>query len=402
MAARQQQQRVVRESNQEGRRGYRLAGKNLFLTWPQNDATKEHVLEQLLEMFGDKVEFAIVAKERHQDGEPHLHAVLALKRRVDWVVRVGHRLDQVTGKRGNYQAARSLLDVVKYVSKDGDFIEHGVDVATFLEAAKSKKNTKTAVVAKGLMDGMTVADLNEQYPGFVMMNLQKILTYQAHLISWSQTPARTWEPLTVTTDMSDPLLRLAGWLNANLGVERQLRQKQLLLSSEPGMGKTWLIEKQIAECFKVFKHPAGKWFDGFDTSIHDVMVFDEFVCGVQASLMNKVVDGSVQLLEVKGGTIHKIRNIPVIVLTNLTVDEMYIQARPAVRRAFLDRFEYIRLNDDEKVWHAFGIQDWGEEGPEDELSQPSDEDTTPLVQREEALADFFGSMWPSSPDNGTY
>jgi hypothetical protein len=352
LTARQQQQAVERESNLRNGRGYRLSGKNLFFTWPQNDISKEVVMDRLLALFGDKVVFVIVCEEKHQSGEPHLHAVVSLTKRVDWTIRAGHRLDQVANGRGNYQAVRSLIKTVQYVTKEGVFVAHGVDVPSYLEAAKTKKNTTQTIMAKRLMDGLSIQDLNLMEPGFVMMNLPKLQAYQAQLSSWGQAPTLNWTPLTVQNGWSDGLKRLAVWLNDNLGVHRELRQKQLLLSSEPGMGKTWLVE-HLSKYFRVFKHAGSKWFDGFDTNLHDIMVFDEFVGGVQASVMNKVVDGSVQQLEVKGAVVPKHRNIPVFVLTNMLDIELYPTCNTSVRAAFMDRFEYIRLEPGENPWLLF-------------------------------------------------
>jgi hypothetical protein len=199
-----------------------------------------------------------------------------------------------------------------------------------------------------VMDGRSLQDINQEDPGFVMMNLAKIQSYAVQVQAWKQQPTKTWASLASSTTLSPGLNALVVWLNNNLGQERPLRKKQLLLSSPPGVGKTWLTEK-LGEYFRIYKHPGGKWFDGFDPS-HDIIVFDEFVSQVPCSLMNRVVDGQHTLLEIKGGTVPKSKNVPVMVLTNLHPFQIYPNVSDRVREAFFSRFEHVELAEDDNPW----------------------------------------------------
>jgi hypothetical protein len=59
----------------------RLFGVNYFLTWPQNDTSKEALYKNVEKMFGDLYKFMIVGREMHKDGNPHLHAVIVMKKK---------------------------------------------------------------------------------------------------------------------------------------------------------------------------------------------------------------------------------------------------------------------------------------------------------------------------------
>jgi len=340
-------------NNNDARRRFRLQGKNFILTWPQCNETKEAVLGRVVEHYGEALDFAVVSHENHQDGSPHLHAVLSFKDKRTFSG--AHCFDSMANSHGNYQTARQLRQSVKYVVKDGDFIAHGVDVAEYLTAAEKGQSTKATVMALKMAEGADLPALNELDPGYVLMNLKKLKEYHSHLHLWKLKPPKTW--IGMTTDvsaLSPALVKLVGWLNKNLGRPRRMRQKQLLLSSPPGMGKTTLKES-LRQFFVIYDHGDGKWFCEFDPQKHDIICFEEFR-GLPLTMMNKVLDGSTVRLETKGGTVVKTseRNLPVLILTNLVKDEMFTgpETKSASRDAFFDRVEYIRLEEGDEAWRV--------------------------------------------------
>jgi len=364
-------------NNNDARKLLRLQGKNFFVTWPKCNATKEDVLARAQEFFADNLEFAVVSKEDHADGTPHLHALFALKKRKDY--RNAASFDVMANSHGNYQVARSQRDSVKYVTKHGDFTAVGVDVEAYLEAAKKKTSTKMTIAAKMTMEGSTLLDLNDWDPGFVMMHLKKLKDYQTQTAVWRDTPTQAWNGLRVTPLSLPPaLVRVAAWLDKNMGRPRTLRQKQLLLSSPPGMGKTTLVET-LRRYFKVYDQMGDKWFDGFDPLEHQLIVFDEFCGGIPLSIINKVLDGQRCTLQTKGGSLQKTRNIPVIILTNFLKEELYIgeKVSHAVREAFLDRCSYVRLEKGAEAWRLLPCFATEMVVVDDEFSSEEEEDEPP-------------------------
>lgn len=355
-------------------REFRLQGKNLFLTWPQNATPKETVLQNIREEFGENLEFAVVAAEAHADGNPHLHAVVSLRRRVR--KRGAACLNHLAGdQQGNYQAARSLIKTVQYVAKAGDFTAHGVDVGNYLEAAKKKRSTKAGIVATALMSGTTLKELSEMDPGFVLMHLQKLKAFQNQLACWKEVRQTTpWVPLTMATDTPLALEMIAGWLNTNMpeDAERTLRQPQLIVSSPGGLGKTWMVDVKLAAHRRLYKHPGGKWFDGFDDNFHELIIFDEFNNNIPTTVMNKIADGSSVMVEIKGGVVSKNKNLPVIVLTNLAQHQVYPNQHDAIRQAFFSRFLWVELEPGEELWKLWRP----EEGEETEEVDDDDSEET--------------------------
>lgn len=357
---------------------FRIQAKSIFLTYPQCTRSKEEVHQLIWEHYGSQLEFSIVAREMHKSGDPHLHAVLAFKEKQTFCGEAC--FDFLANMHGNYQAARNLRQVVRYVTKSGDFIERGVSVSDFLEAATAKKSTKATIMALKIREGATMRQLDELDPGFVLTKKKYIESYVSMVEVWREKPVEPWTPIALRElrDVlvaqgvpSTDLLRLAGWLNKNLGMPRKLRQKQLLLSSPPGFGKTTMKE-MLRVHFSVYDHMGGTWFDGFDPATHDIIVFEEFH-GLPLSMMNRVLDGQHCLLEVKGSSVRKTKNIPVIILTNLEEHELFVgeKVRQAVREAFFQRVEYIRLDAGEEVWRIprFSADDEYEDSEVDELEE---------------------------------
>ena len=100
---------------------FRLNGKQFFFTYPQCDTSKEQVMAAIKRIFGGELNWAVVARENHQDGTPHIHAVIVLKSKFS--TRDTRFFDCIAGKHGNYQACRSLNKTLEYVMKDGDYAD---------------------------------------------------------------------------------------------------------------------------------------------------------------------------------------------------------------------------------------------------------------------------------------
>lgn len=127
--------------NAVGTGAFRLSAKALLLTYPQCGLAKEAAMELLREKFPpENIIFMIVAQEFHEDGHPHLHALILLRTRCN--IRNCRYLDLVEGEmvfHGNYQATRNLRNAIAYVTKDGDVCEHGEIPEHLLDTKKSKR-----------------------------------------------------------------------------------------------------------------------------------------------------------------------------------------------------------------------------------------------------------------------
>lgn len=94
----------------------RIQAKGWYLTYPKCSVTPQACLELLREKH-TIVEY-VISHELHQDGTDHLHAFLKLEKKVTF----NKSLFDLPEHHGNYQVAKSFKCVIKYITKDGDYI----------------------------------------------------------------------------------------------------------------------------------------------------------------------------------------------------------------------------------------------------------------------------------------
>lgn len=260
---------------------FRLQAKNLFLTWPKNTCTKEALLTRIQEDFDQNLDWAIVAEEVHKDGSPHLHAVIALHKKTYFKGNAGiKRLDSLTGKHGNYQAARKLGNTVQYVTKDGVYVSANVDVPEYLNSVTNKQSTKSDRMIKMLQDGKTFDDLVAEEPGFTMMNKRKLEEAEAYFVvkrmkaSLKEWPKEGLDLEAFTGNAED--ITIAHWLNENMLTTRILKAAQLYITGGVNLGKTTFL-MNLAKYFRIYYIPFNEdfWCD-YNDNDYDLAVLDEF------------------------------------------------------------------------------------------------------------------------------
>lgn len=125
--------------------------KNVFLTWPHNDTAKEIIIHSILEhdRLKGHIEYVVVCEETHEDGEPHIHALVILDNRF----RVNNKVwDEIGGKHGDYKAARDIAASITYVKKDGNWCDQGQEP---LFEHNDKKDSKTQRIFDAFQKGVT-------------------------------------------------------------------------------------------------------------------------------------------------------------------------------------------------------------------------------------------------------
>ncbi len=156
--------------------GRQVKGLTWFLTYPQCPVSKEQVMDVLWAFRPCK--WAVVAEEKHADGSPHLHVVVRFITQL--VTRDCNWADGLTyGFHGNYQTARSMRDVLRYVVKDGDFTAKGIDPTKYLkDVAGPRAGHLWDTSAVSLARGETLESINHEEPGWVARNLRKLIEYR--------------------------------------------------------------------------------------------------------------------------------------------------------------------------------------------------------------------------------
>lgn len=98
---------------------FRLRAKRFLLTYPQCNLSKEDLLNGIQQQCPGLVFDYYIARERHEDGNPHLHAYLRFQCQFE---SRDQRCFDVQHFHPNIQVARSEKKSIAYVKKDGEYI----------------------------------------------------------------------------------------------------------------------------------------------------------------------------------------------------------------------------------------------------------------------------------------
>lgn len=103
---------------------FRVDAKSVFLTYPLCTMTKEETLACYTDVLMLPIVEYTICEEKHESGDPHIHAWLKFEKRVNAHHAGYYDLTDSQGKvwHGNYAAARSDVKCRKYCEKEGNWI----------------------------------------------------------------------------------------------------------------------------------------------------------------------------------------------------------------------------------------------------------------------------------------
>lgn len=108
------------QASKKENKGFRLDSTGFFLTYPQCPLDKETVRDALQAL--GTISKGVIARELHKDSGAHIHAYVKYDKKK--TVRHSNYFD-IGEYHPNTQTAKSSIAVMKYIKKDGDFIEMG-------------------------------------------------------------------------------------------------------------------------------------------------------------------------------------------------------------------------------------------------------------------------------------
>lgn len=271
------------------------------------------------------VKFAMISQERHKDQNLHLHVILSYQRELNI------RGDQAKtffdclcpGHHANIQNVKSLKDAVEYLKKEDP---NPMTMGSLPGVTKSDSNrpSKSDQIALRVADGEKFQTVFEDFPGFCLMNKSKIdsLTNYFKMSKMTKAPSSPWTVIGYDGH-SGQTLEIAQWCNLNIHKERAFKQKQLYIYGPPDHLKT-SFTMWIGQRLRVYWVSHDDYFDGYDDDSYDLVVFDEFFAKDRdQNRVNNFLDGSPANLVVRYGNVLKTKNLPVIILSNLTLDQQF-------------------------------------------------------------------------------
>lgn len=317
---------------------FRMEAKNFFLTFPQVSTSREAALTALQEHFSSSLKGAVIAQEKHADGDTHLHILVFLNHKLR--TRSPTYFDFICMKHGNYQTMRDPQKSLRYVSKeDQQLLSYGIVPTAKSPSGESKSNTVAAMI----QSGSSLIQVAQALPGYFLLNQEKIRKFQSFCIETkSNELAQSLNGPIPTTDINPEQEVIVDWLNTNLFSPRKFKQSQLWIYGPANVGKTSLING-LSRYFKIYHIPNGEdFYDFFDNDVYDLAVIDEFRGSDKPmTWLNQWLQGSKFTLRRKGAQYIKTQNIPTIVLSNYSPSECYSKVPPHVLSTLLSRLDIL-------------------------------------------------------------
>lgn len=333
-------------------RSFRISSKNLFLTYPQCSVSKDAVLTHLLATLDRwDPQVMIVAQEHHAEEGLHLHCFVQLKKKC--TIRNPLRLDLPADLsddltepiHGNYQAARVISRVVLYCTKEDEApATFGIpDLQMYLKAIKNRESSKLARVAASILDGTfpDMASIIAEEPSLLISHKRKL----EDAFAWVKETNR----LALTLPYHPPPLpqaptpigQIADWVACNLHHQRPFKKDQLWIQAPPDHGKTSFIN-YLAKMVKTYFVPVDDQWDDLYCDDYDLVVIDEFRGQRRITWLNGFVQGGTFPVRRRGVAPYiKMKNIPVIVLSNYSPQDAYPRCSNVAWQSIIARFQVV-------------------------------------------------------------
>ena len=243
--------------NQSTSQTFKLCSKAFFLTYPQCPETKED-LRDYLKGKGD-TESVVVSRELHESGEPHLHAYVKYKSQKT----ARTKTFDFKGHHPNVQSCKNYYAVVKYIKKDKDYLEEGIDTKQYVEARENKKST---IGAKLIKKEQTVEQAVAENP---------------ELIFQYGTLKKNVENYLLNTTPHEDFERVNYWI-----------------VGEPGIGKSQWVRRTFKS---LYTKAQNKWWDGYRGE--EAVLLDDLDSNTLGHYLKIWGDNYAITGEIKGGTI---------------------------------------------------------------------------------------------------
>nr|AIN36323.1 REP [Macroptilium yellow spot virus] len=223
---------------------FRISAKNYFLTYPQCSLTKESALEQILSLqTSSNKKFIKIARELHEDGQPHLHVLLQFEGK--FICTNSRLFDLVSPTRSahfhpNIQGAKSSSDVKSYVDKDGDTIEWGefqVDARSARGGQQTANESYAKVLnAQNLEQALQI--LKEEQPKDYVLQHHNIRSNLERIFAKAPEP---WAPPFHLSSFTNVPKEMQDWSDNYFGrgaAARPERPISIIIEGDSRTGKT--------------------------------------------------------------------------------------------------------------------------------------------------------------------
>lgn len=317
---------------------FRQQAMNFILTYPQCDVKKEVAAERIEQKFGERLKGYVVCEEAHKDGTPHLHVFLTFHEKLRHSNK--NYFDFITGKHGSYEVVRNVRKSIEYVTKSGNYLAKGVDVDSIIK----RKAPLSTSVAQSILEGKSISEINKENPGYYMINKRKIDEYESWVKCENSKKSKIDWISPSLDGLTDANLQIATWISKNIRQTRIFKAPQLYIHGPRNLGKTSLVE-WLEKSLSVYHMPTTEEFYDHYSDDYDLVVIDEFKGQKTIQFLNQFLQGSTMPIRKKGSQAIKSRNLPVVILSNYSLNECYVKASLDGRLNTLEcRLEIVEID----------------------------------------------------------
>lgn len=283
---------------------FQINSKTLFLTYPECNVSKERALEIFQTIFKDIESYAI-AQEKHKNGHDHLHCYIKLKTQFR---SRNPRFADLDGHHGNYQGCRSSKGVLKYCTKEDDFISN-LDVGELLGKSKTKKE----ILGKRIIEGEDLDEIVKEHPELIFGYKRLREDIEEYKVSTN----RKTRELEIPNEVPNP------WNKTFLVDTDNKKCHYWFYSTIPNKGKTTgVILPLIRTHSAVLFDPQATYHE--ITEDTKCIVLDEVKKGsIKYDVLNQICDGTKKFRIFMKGYISLQEKPLVVICSNFSIDEVF-------------------------------------------------------------------------------
>nr|AIR91831.1 Replication-associated protein [Melon chlorotic mosaic virus] len=227
-------------------KSFRVAAKNIFLTYPQCDIPKDEALKMLQDLAWTvvKPKYIRVAREEHSDGSPHLHCLIQLSGKSN--IKNARFFDLTHPRRSacfhpNIQAAKDSNAVKNYITKEGDYCESGE-----YKVSGGTKSNKDDVFHNAINAGTAeeaLAIIKAGDPKTFVVNYHNVKANIERLFQKDEDP---WVPPFQLSSFNNVPQEMKDWVDENVTAARAacmtpagpVRPRSIIIEGDSRTGKT--------------------------------------------------------------------------------------------------------------------------------------------------------------------
>lgn len=339
-----------------------LRHKKIGLTYPNCELSQMYVTDWFRTCFSNyEPKLIIVSAEQAPttDGR-HLHAYIEFAKTFN---SNNNRCFDIPNNNGgmfhpNIRTVTNSKQWITYVTKGGNIYVYPQTARALYEPTHlahyfneqqhaNKHATITGQLVEDIKKGSTFSELLRRYPGYMILHSrvvkQFIYMYQTSMFLEQQT--KKWKTVTKFEGFNIESMAIAGWLNDHLLKPHTFRSHCLWIKGPTQCGKTSLVEMlRNNGCIICNVDLSTHFYEDLDDDTQ-LLVFDEFKAQKTITEMNKMCDGSRSTVDTKNGHFNITKPMPVIVLSNFSIEEAYHNSDQLHLKTLIGRFLFIDMKD---------------------------------------------------------